>query len=129
MSEVTVNNNKDDADVHRRKNWMATGGVLGALLASSCCIVHLVLISLGVSGAWIGSLTALDPYKPVFIGIAVLFLAGGFWQVYFKKPEPCEDGTICARPESSRMTKAALWIATILVLLALTIDYWAPLFY
>jgi len=129
MSEVPAHNDKDGRDAHRRKNWLATGGVLGALLASSCCIVPLVLISLGVSGAWIGSLTALDPYKPVFIGIAVLFLAGGFWQVYFKKPEPCDDGTICARPETSRMTKAALWIATILVLLALTIDYWAPLFY
>lgn len=112
-----------------RNRMLATGGVLGALLASTCCIVPLALISLGVSGAWIGSLTALEPFKPIFIGIAVIFLAGGFWHVYLKKPEPCEDGTICARPRTSRMTQAALWIATILVLLALTIDLWAPLFY
>lgn len=129
MTEVTVNKSKNNADANRRKSWLATGGVVSALLASSCCLLPLVLISLGLSGAWIGSLTALEPYKPVFISITVLFLAGGFWHVYFKKPEPCEDGTICARPETSRMTKAALWIATILVLLALTIDYWAPLFY
>lgn len=109
--------------------WFATGGALGAVLASSCCIVPLVLISLGVSGAWIGGLTALEPYKPVFVGIAVIFLAAGFWHVYFRKPAPCEDGTYCARPESSLVTKTALWVATILVLLALTIDFWAPLFY
>ncbi|VAV93766.1 Mercuric transport protein, MerT [hydrothermal vent metagenome] len=108
---------------------LATGSVLGAILASSCCIVPLVLISLGVSGAWIGSLTALEPYKPIFIGIAAVFLGLGFWHVYFKKQPPCEDDSYCARPASSRITKAALWIATLVVLLALTIDYWAPLFY
>ena len=129
MTEVTVNKSKNNADANRRKSWLATGGVVGALLASSCCLLPLVLISLGVSGAWISSLTALEPYKPVFISITVLFLAGGFWHVYFKKPEPCEDGTICDGPETSRIKKAALWISTIMVLLALTIDYWAPLFY
>lgn len=111
------------------RRWFAAGGVLGALLASSCCIVPLVLISLGISGAWIGSLTALEPYKPIFIGFAIVFIVGGFWQVYLRKPEPCEDGTLCARPHAARITKAALWISTILVLLAATIDYWAPLFY
>ena len=83
----------------------------------------------GVSGAWIGNLTALETYKLVFIGIAAVFIAAGFWHVYFRKAEPCEDGTACARPDSARFTKAALWISAILVLLAATIDYWAPLFY
>ncbi len=119
-----------DESAHKKKDLLiATGGVLGAILASSCCIVPLVLISMGVSGAWIGSLTKLEPYKPIFIGITALFLVAGFWHVYFKKPEPCEDGSYCARPSSSRITKAALWGATLVVTLALTIDYWAPLFY
>lgn len=129
MSGITTSEEESRKDMNAGKPWLATGGIIGALLASSCCILPLVLISLGVSGAWIGSLTALEPYKPIFVGVAVIFLAGGFWHVYFKKPEPCEDGTICARPESSRITKAALWLASILVMLALTIDFWAPLFY
>ncbi len=129
MSESVAGPQQDQKASGRRKGWLATGGVLGALLASSCCIAPLVLISLGVSGAWIGSLTALEPYKPIFIGVAAIFIAAGFWHVYFKKPEPCEDGSICARPETSRITEAALWIASLLVLLALTIDFWAPLFY
>lgn len=113
----------------RNERLLATGGIVGAILASSCCILPLVLISFGVSGAWIGNLTALEPYKPVFITIAVVFLGAGFWHVYFKKPKPCEDGSYCAKPQSSRNTKIALWLATIAVLCALTIDYWAPLFY
>ncbi|WP_189498554.1 mercuric transporter MerT family protein [Algimonas arctica] len=117
------------AENQNRGGLLATGGVIGAILASSCCIVPLALISLGVSGAWIGNLTALEPYKPVFIGIAVVFLGAGFWHVYFKKAEPCEAGTHCAKPQSSRNTKIALWLATVAIILAQTIDYWAPLFY
>jgi hypothetical protein len=49
-----------------RTRFVAAGGVLGALAASSCCILPLVLFSLGISGAWIGNLTALAPYKPYF---------------------------------------------------------------
>ena len=129
MSEIAADKEKPLIEAKSGKRWFAAGGALGAILASSCCILPLILISLGVSGAWIGSLTALEAYKPVFIGIAAVFIAAGFWHVYFRKAEPCEDGTVCARPDSARLTKAALWISTILVLLAATIDYWAPLFY
>lgn len=129
MPEQKAELEKPRHDGENRGGWFASGGVLGALLASTCCIVPLALISLGVSGAWIGSLTALEPYKPIFIGVAVVFLVAGFWRVYYRKSEPCGEGTLCARPESSLITKTALWVATVLVLLALTIDLWAPLFY
>lgn len=112
-----------------RSGWLATGGVLGAILASTCCIGPLILVSLGVSGAWIGNLTALEPYKPYFIAATLVLLGLGFWQVYFRRKPACEEGSYCARPESSLITQAALWIATILVALAAMIDLWAPLFY
>jgi mercuric ion transport protein len=125
LTELTQNTTGKD----KRRSLLATGSVLGAILASSCCIVPFALISLGVSGAWIGQLSALEPFKPYFIGVTMFLLALGFWHVYFKKPKPCEDGSYCARPESSRLTQFALWIATALVILATTIDFWAPFFY
>lgn len=125
MTELTQNTTGKD----KRRSLLATGSVLGAILASSCCIVPFALISLGVSGAWIGQLSALEPFKPYFIGVTMFLLALGFWHVYFKKPKPCEDGSYCARPESSRLTQLALWIATALVILATSIDFWAPFFY
>lgn len=125
MTELTQNTTGKD----KRRSLLATGSVLGAILASSCCIVPFALISLGVSGAWIGQLSALEPFKPYFIGVTMFLLALGFWHVYFKKPKPCEDGSYCARPESSRLTQFALWIATALVILATSIDFWAPFFY
>ena len=107
----------------------AAGGVFGALLASSCCIVPLVLVSLGISGTWIGSLTALEPYKPLFLAVTGLALAAGFWHVYFKPKPACADESYCARPLSGLITHFALWIATVIALLSATIDFWAPLFY
>lgn len=115
--------------VDRKKGWFAAGGVVGAILASTCCIAPLVLLTLGVSGAWIGNLTALEPYKPIFAGVAVVFIGLGFRQVYFKPKVACEDGSYCARPESALITKSALWLSTVLVVLALTINWWAPFFY
>lgn len=105
-----------------RKRVAAIGSVIGAVLASSCCIVPLLLVTLGVSGAWIGSLSALDPYKPWFAAITLMFLGFGFRQVYWKPRQACEEGSYCASPKSDRVVKTALWSATVLVALALSID-------
>jgi mercuric ion transport protein len=118
-----------EGTVNRKQGWFAAGGVIGAVLASTCCIAPLALLALGVSGAWIGNLTALEPYKPYFAAVALVFIGLGFRQVYFRQKPACADGSHCARPKSSRITKAALWSATVLVVLALTINWWAPLFY
>ncbi|MFU8865604.1 MAG: mercuric transporter MerT family protein [Rhodobacterales bacterium] len=129
---MAVTDNKtdiDDADHPTRNGWLAAGGALGAFLASACCVGPLVLLTLGISGAWIGNLTALEPYKPIYAVIALGFIGAGFWQVYFRKPTVCELGSYCARPSSARITKAALWVSLILVVAALTIDWWASLLY
>lgn len=113
----------------RKKTLFAAGGVIGAILASTCCIAPLVLLTLGISGAWISRLTVLEPYKPIFASMALVFIGFGFRQVYFTARPACVEGTYCAKPESARITKTALWLATLLVILALTINGWAPLLY
>lgn len=89
----------------------------------------LALVLIGVSGAWIGNLTALEPYKPFTGGIAIVFIAAGFWHVHLKPKVACEPGSYCERPQSSRLTKAALWFAAVLVAFALTVNWWGPLLY
>ncbi|MEQ8409195.1 MAG: mercuric transporter MerT family protein [Gammaproteobacteria bacterium] len=121
--------NSNEVGSSGRGKLFAAGGVFGALIASSCCIVPLVLVSLGISGTWIGSLTALEPYKPLFLAVTGLALAAGFWHVYFKPKPACADESYCARPLSGLITHFALWIATVIALLSATIDFWAPLFY
>ncbi len=109
------------------KNFLTFGGIVAALGASACCILPLLLFALGISGAWIGNLTALEPYKPFFIGAAVIFLSIGFYKTYSKpKAENCEEGSFCARPDSDRINKIALWAAAVLVGLAIIWPYIAP---
>ncbi|HEX5184987.1 MAG TPA: mercuric transporter MerT family protein [Allosphingosinicella sp.] len=114
---------------NRRDRWLAAGGVVGAVLASTCCIVPLLLVTIGVSGAWIGNLTALEPYSIYFMIAAVAFVGLGFWHVYFRRSPDCVDGSYCAQPQSRRTTKIALWAAALLLLLNATMGWWAPLFY
>ncbi len=106
----------------------ALGGVLGALAASSCCLLPLVLFSVGVGGAWIGNLTVLAPYQPVFAAFTIAVLGVGFWRVYGPR-RACAEGEACARPMPNRSVKAGLWLATALIAVALAFPYLASLFF
>jgi mercuric ion transport protein len=116
-----------ERDEAGRQRLVAAGSILGALAASSCCIVPLILFSLGIGGAWIGNLTALAPYKPLFVAGTAGLLGYGFYLVYWKPRRACAEGTTCARPISNRLVQLALWIATALVIAAFAFDYVAPL--
>lgn len=113
---------------HARRGVVAGGAVLGALAASSCCILPLVLVSLGLGGAWMGGLTALAPYQPYFMALTVVLLAAGFRLAYRKPAAACGPEGECTRPGSGRMVKIALWSAALLVLAILALPYLAPLY-
>src|SRR6266478_3647428 len=119
---------QDNAGLQRGQKLMAAGGLLGALAASSCCILPLVLFSLGVSGAWIGNFTQLAPYQPYFIAATIAFLGCGYWLVYRASRVACADGEACARPMPNRLVKLGLLPATALVVAAIGFDFLAPLF-
>ncbi len=114
-------------DEQRKKTLFASGSVLGALAMSSCCILPLALFSLGVTGAWIGNLTALYPYKLYFLIPTAVFLAGGFYMVYRRpRASKCEPGAECVTSLSDRINRVVLWSATLLTAMALAFPYVAP---
>lgn len=117
-----------DPTIKFGERWFAAGGLLGAILASSCCVFPLLFVFIGVSGAWIGNLTALEPYKPLFAIIALANLGLGFWRVYFRPKPACTDGT-CESKRSQTATKTGLWLGLVLVLVALTTNLWARMLY
>ena len=116
---------KDVTVIGRGQSLIAAGSLLGAVAASSCCVLPLVLFGLGVSGAWIGNLTRLAPYQPYVIAATVAFLGWGYWLVYRPPTVACAEG--CAQPAPNRLIKVALIAATMLVIVALGVDYLAPL--
>ena len=107
----------------RGAGWLSVGGILAGLAAASCCVVPFVLFLAGISGAWIGNLTALEPYRPHFAGFAIACIGYGFYRVYRKPPATCTEDSYCARPASGRITKAGLWIATVIVAIAIFSPY------
>lgn len=106
---------------------LLAGGV-AALLASACCLGPLVLLLLGVSGAWIGNLRALEPYRPVFIGVAVVAVYFAHRRI-FRPAGECKPGEICAVPAVSRTYKVLFWVVVALLGVALVFPYVAPFFY
>ncbi len=103
-------------------------GALAAILASTCCLGPLVLVALGLSGAWIGNLTRLEPYRPFFItgALVALFFAG---RRIFRPAQACQPREVCAVPRTRRVYKIMFWIVSAIVLIALLYPYVAKLFY
>jgi mercuric ion transport protein len=99
-----------------------------AILASTCCLGPLVLVALGFSGAWIANLSVLEPYRPLFIGVALvaMFFA---WRRIYRPATACNPGDVCALPQTKRLYKALFWVVAALVLIAVSFPYLAPLFY
>ena len=103
-------------------------GGLAAILASTCCLGPLVLLMLGFSGAWIGNLTALEPYRPYFVVIAVVALFFAYRQI-FRPAVACKPGEVCAVPQVRTTYKVLFGLVAILILIAVSFPYVAPLFY
>ena len=120
-------NNEPPADSGKGRVALAVGG-LAAILASACCLGPLVLLALGVSGAWIGNLTALERDRPIFIGAALVALYFAHRRIY-RPAEECAPGEICAVPTARKSYKLLFWIVAALLGIALVFPLVAPLFY
>jgi len=103
-------------------------GGLAAILASTCCLGPLILVAFGLSGAWIGNLTVLEPYRPLFIGAALVAMVFAYRRI-FRPARACEPGEVCAVPKARTTYKVIFWVVAALVLVALAFPYILPLFY
>lgn len=99
------------------------GAGLAAIGASICCVVPLVLVLLGISGAWISTLTALDPWRPWFSAAALVALALAFWNLY-GPPSRCRPEGQCALPQALKRWRRWLWVATLAIALLLLFPYY-----
>ncbi len=105
-----------------------TAGALTAVGASVCCVGPLVLLALEIGGTWIGSLTAMEPFRSFFVILTLVFLVLTFRKLYLL-PQVCVPGTPCANPEPRRRQRAIFWIVTAPLVGLLAVPWLAPLFY
>ena len=101
---------------------------LATLMASSCCVGPLLLVMLGLGGAWVGSLKLLEPYKYIFLAVAAIAMIMAFRRIYRPVAE-CLPGEVCALPRTRMIYKAAFWLVLGLIALTLMFPYVAKYFY
>lgn len=112
------------SDPWRARSAAAMGSLVGAIAASSCCMLPLVLFILGASGPWIGRLVRLAPYQPYFIAATIAYLGCGYWLVY-RSSRKCT--VACGSRAANKLTMGALVLATALVIAAIGFNFFAPL--
>lgn len=98
-----------------------TGGVVAGIGASVCCIGPLVLVTLGLGGA-AGLIAFFTPLRPVFIGLALLFLGFAAYRLFFV-PKVCAPGTLHADPRTLR-NQRWLFLGAVIVVAALVAFPW-----
>ena len=118
----------ETSNAPQTNNRSIIAAVLAAIGASLCCVGPLILISLGISGAWIGTLTALEPYRPIFIGITVLFLFLAFRKLYIV-PRQCAPEDACVIPTTLRNQRIIFWVVTVLLIALLAFPYYGQIFF
>jgi mercuric ion transport protein len=102
-------------------------GVLSAIGASVCCVGPLVLLTLGIGGAWIANLTALEPLRPWFIAATLLFLGLAFRRLYLQ-PQVCEPGAVCAETIVLKRQRQIFWVVALALFALLSVPWLAPFF-
>lgn len=103
-------------------------GLLAGLTASACCAGPLLLLMLGISGSWIGNLSALEPYRPIFIVVAVVFLGLAYRKIYVT-PKVCSTDAVCNTLQGKRSQRIIFWITTLLVILSIAFPWYGPLLF
>jgi len=105
------------------------GTVISAIMASACCWLPLVLLTVGVSGAGIAA--TLETYRLLFIVVTFGFLGAAFYFTYRPKEAVAEGGHGCCAPEATfgeaccapatkgrfsimAFNKVMLWVVTVL---------------
>ena len=112
---------------NEKKSWSNIGAVLAAIGASICCVGPLLLLSLGISGAWISTLTSFESVRPVFIVLTLVFIGLSYRKLYLA-PNNCEEDETCASPDVEKKQKFIFWIGTAFILLLLAFPWYAPYF-
>jgi len=102
--------------------------VAAAIGASVCCVGPLVLLALGIGGSWISSLTALEPYRPFFIAITLIFLFLAFRKLYLV-PRQCAPDDACAVPTTLRNQRIIFWLVTVVLIALVTFPYYGLVFF
>lgn len=103
-------------------------GAAAAIGASACCAGPLLLVMLGVGGAWGSRLVALETYQPLFVAAALVFFGFAFYRLYLT-PDACAPGEACAVPAVRQRQRVLFWFVAVIATALMSFPLYASLFY
>src|ERR1700747_1615898 len=111
--------------------WLLLAGTLTAIGASACCVIPLMLLTLGIGGSWLSSLSLLEPYRPLFIGATLLLLSFSFHRIYLAPR--VRDGSSSGGQHNGhngmKRLRLAFWITSTVASGLIALPWLIPLFY
>ncbi|MDO9238488.1 MAG: mercuric transporter MerT family protein [Methylicorpusculum sp.] len=120
-------NHQDPETPDSTTSWIGVGAVLAALGASACCVGPFLFLSLGMGGAWLSSLTAMEPVRPFFIILTLVFIALGYRKLYLT-PHRCDTDESCGISDIQRRQRLMFWLGSAFILILLAFPWVAPFF-
>ena len=103
-------------------------GVLAALGATACCFGPLLLVTLGLGGAWVASLRALEAYQPAFALLTAAFIGFAFYRLYIQ-PRRCAPEDVCALPVVLKRQRVVFWLIVVIIAAMFAFPIYAPFIY
>lgn len=103
-------------------------GAAAAIGASACCAGPLLLVVLGVGGAWASRLVALEAFQPYFLAAALAFFGFAFYRLY-REAKVCAPGQACVLPAVRRRQRVIFWTVAALATVLMSFPLYSPVFY
>ena len=100
-------------------------GAVSALGASACCVLPLMLVSVGVGGAWVAQLRELERFYYAFIAVSLGAFGFAFYRLYLK-PAPCAPDTACATSAVRSRQRIAFWVMLIVAKALVLSPFYVP---
>jgi len=116
-----------DQPSERKAGGLLAFAVLASILASTCCVLPLALVLVGITGAWMVHLAALKPLTPYAIALTAGALGWAGW-LLFRPAASCAIGDQDCATTRPAMRRLFIGCAVFIALL-LGFPLIAPLFY
>jgi len=100
---------------------------IGAILASSCCVIPLVLAAVGASAGIFGAFQTLAEWRMPLLSVAVLLIIGGWFTWWKKRNVVCSSVTSCSTSTRGNTSVTLLSISSLIIVLGLSWEYIEPL--
>lgn len=108
-----------------RTGWLGIGALFAAIGASACCVGPLLLLSLGIGGVWMSTLTSMETVRPFFLIATLVFIGLAFRKLYLVE-NTCNADEACALYSVKRSQRILFWVGSTLLIGLLAFPWYAP---